>query len=282
MIGFKLKNRRRESRRLKRKKSQRRKFIRYGIFSLMCYLSFLVWSLPASIANSFIENNPQLKKTIQLSSIGGTIWSGNAVSSQIAGINLGQLKWELKVLPLLLGKVKVYIIFNNRNTTTSKVSGSGNISISLSNELFIDDFSASVTADAIAPLMYGLPARFSGDINMHIDELSIVKGKRFNFKSRIVVTKAGLVSPQIIDYGDILIQSSPKLEGSQITLTDQGGPLILDGSVKINGNGIYNVNLGMGARNSASEDLRNGLLFLGQRDSTGKYHYKTNGKLQNW
>lgn len=282
MIGFKLKNRRRESRNRKRKQTARRKYIRYSLFAITCYIVFLVGTLPASIAVSFINNNPQLRSQIQLTSVSGTIWSGNVVSSQIAGINVGQLNWKLNILPLLLGKISVYIKFNNKDVLANKMSGSGTISASLSGNLNVDNFRLTANADSLAPLMYGLPARFGGDINILVDELSLVKGKQINLKSRMAVSKASLVSPQRIEYGDILIQSSPNLAGSQLILTDQGGPLILDGNIKIKGNGVYNVNLGLGARNSASDDLRNGLRFLGQRDATGKYRYKSNGKLPNW
>lgn len=282
MISLKTKNRRRESRKKKRLKSIRRKYIRYSLFAIACYFSFLLWTLPASIVVSFIQSNPQLNKQIQLTSVSGTIWSGNVISTHIAGVNLGYLKWELNVLPLFIGKLKLHVTFNNKSVSSNRLSGNGNVSISSSGELHVKDFSALVNVDTLAPFMYGLPARFSGDLNFHINELSLIKGKVINLKSRIVVSKAGLVSPQRIEYGDILIQSSPKLTGSQITLRDQGGPLILDGNIKLKGNGVYNVNLGMGARNSASDDLRNGLRFLGQRDATGKYHYKTNGKLTNW
>lgn len=282
MIGIKLKNRRRESRKQKRKQSIRRKYVRYSIFAVICYVTFLLWTLPASIAVSFIKNNAQLKNQVQLSVVNGTLWSGSAASAQISGINLGALNWNLKVWPLFIGRVKVSITFNNKNASTGKISGSGSISVSSSGELSVEDFTASVTADTLAPLMYGLPARFAGDLNLHINELSLLKGKRINLKARIVVSHAGLISPQRIEYGDILIQASPQLAGSQFILTDQGGPLILDGSIKIKGNGVYNVNLGLGARNSASDDLVKGLRFLGSRDATGKYHYKTNGKLANW
>jgi len=282
MIGLKFKNRRRESRKQKRKQDTRRKYIRYSLFGITCYIFFLVATLPASIAVTFVKNNPQLNNQIQLTSVSGTIWSGKVDSSQIAGIALGQLKWDLKVLPLFLGKMSVYVTFNNKGLSSNTISGSGNISISTSGDIFAEDFSAFVSVDALAPLMYGLPARFTGDLNLHIKELSLIKGKRINLNARTVVSHAGLVSPQRIEYGDILIQSAPALSGSQITLTDQGGPLILNGSIKLKGNGVYNVNLGLGARNSASEDLQKGLRFLGQRDATGKYRYKTNGKLSNW
>ena len=238
--------------------------------------------MPASVAISFLNSNPQLKRQIQISSVSGTVWSGRAGSSQIAGINLGQLKWEMSFIPLLLGELQVYITFKNKSTSSDKISGSGYVGISIGGDLSVEDFSSAVNVDALGPLMYGLPARFAGDLNIHIDELTLEKGKRINIKSRVVVSKAGLVSPQRIEYGTILIQAAPKLSGSEITLTDQGGPLILNGTVKLKGNGVYNMNLGLGARNSASDDLRNGLRFLGQRDATGKYHYKTNGKLSNW
>ncbi len=282
MIGFKSKTSKRKSRKQKRRQNAKRRYIRYGIFAFISYLFFLIATFPASIVVSLIADNPQLKRQLQISAVTGTIWSGNAASVQVAGLNLGSVKWDMKILPLLLGEINSYVNFKNVADSTGNISGSGTVSFSLGGKLALDDFSAAFSVDSLAPLMYGMPARFSGDIRLHIDKMSLVQGQRINIKSRIVVSNAALVSPQKIAYGDILIQASPKAEGSHLVLTDQGGPLILDGSIKIKGNGVYNLNLGMGARDSASADLANGLRFLGQRDATGKYRYKMNGKLQNW
>ncbi len=281
MIGFKSKKSTGNKRR-RRKQKLKKKYIRYAAFAVISYVIFLITSLPASVAVSFVNNNPMLSRQLQLSAVSGTLWSGSAASVQISGINIGKLNWNLKLLPLLLGELSVYVNFRNQMASAKAMSGSGTFAISFSGDVSVENFMASFSADSLGPLMYGLPARFSGDVNMHIDSLSLVKGRRINLKSRIVVSKAGLVSPQRIDYGDILIQASPQLTGSQLVLTDQGGPLILDGNIKIKGNGLYTMNLGLGARNSASQDLRNGLRFLGQRDATGKYRYKSKGKLGNW
>lgn len=281
MIGFKSKKSS-SNRRRRRKQRLKKKYIRYAIFAIISYVVFLIVSLPASIAVSFVNKNPMLSRQLQLSAVSGTVWSGSAASVRISGINIGKLNWDLNLLPLLLGELSVHVNFRNQTVTTNAMSGSGTFAISFSGNINVENFTASFSADSLAPLMYGLPARFSGDINMHIDFLSLEKGRRINLKSRIVVSKAGLVSPQRIDYGDILIQASPQLAGSQLVLTDQGGPLILDGNVKLKGNGLYTVNLGLGARNSASQDLQKGLRFLGQRDATGKYRYKSKGKLANW
>ena len=282
MIGFKVKRSKTMTRKQKRKITVRRKYFRYGIFAVCCYLLFLIATLPASIFVSIITSDKQLARQLNITAVSGTVWSGRAESIQVAGINLGRLKWDLKIFPLILGELSAHVDFKNNAVSTSKISGSGLVTVSVGGELNLNDFSAAFSADSLGPLMYGMPARFSGDVNLHVDEMSLVKGQRINLKSRIVVSNAGLVSPQRIDYGNILIQASPKKMDSQLVLTDQGGALILDGNIQVKGNGLYNINLGMGARNTASADLTNGLRFLGQRDSTGKYRYKTNGKLRNW
>ncbi len=281
MIGFKSKVSR-SSKRRKRKQKLRRKYIRYTLFAVILYIIFLIATLPASIGFTLVKNNSQLNRQLQFSSVTGTVWSGSASSVHISGINIGQLDWNLKLLPLLLGELSIYLNIKNSAASASNMSGSGTVSISFFGNINVEDFTAAFPIDSLAPLMYGLPARLSGDVNMHIDALSLTKGNRFNLKSRIVVSKAVLVSPQRIEYGDILIQATPQLYGSQFVLTDQGGPLILDGNIKIKGNGLYSINLGLGARNSASKDLQSGLIFLGQRDATGKYRYKMKGKLKNW
>lgn len=279
MIGLKSKASRSSKR---RKRKLKRRYIRFTVFAVISYFVFLVVTLPASVGFSFIKNNPQLNRQLQFASVTGTVWSGSASAVHISGINIGQLDWNLKLLPLLFGELSVYLKINSQQASASMLSGSGTVAISVWGDINIDKFTATFPIDLLAPLMYGLPARFGGDVNMHIDALSLTKGSRINIKSRIVVSKARLVSPQRIEYGDILIQASPQLSGSQLLLTDQGGALILDGNIKIKGNGLYSVNLGLGARNSASKDLQSGLRFLGNRDATGKYRYKTNGKLTNW
>jgi len=282
MIGFKKKKVKSKSR--KRKQKLKRKYLRYGVFAVFCYLVFLIVTFPASIIASFVKSNPQLNRQVQITAVDGTIWSGSAANVRVSSVNLGQLKWNLKVLPLLLAEAVLDIKFNDKTVTGLNTSGSGIVSVSLSGDLTVKNFTGAFSADSLAPLMYGMPARFGGDINLHIDEMLLVQGQRINLKSRIVVSKARLISPQKIDYGDILIKATPKDSGTQLALTDQGGgPLILDGNVRLNGNGSYSVNLGLGARNSASADLVNGLRFIGgRRDSAGKYRYRTNGKLRNW
>lgn len=282
MIGFKSNNIKAKSRKQKRKQDKRKRYTRYGIFAVVVYLFFLVSNLPASIAVSFISDNPQLKRQLQISAVSGSIWSGSAASVQVAGLNLGRVKWDLNLLPLLLGEVNAYINFNNAAGSAGLISGSGTVAVSLGGEISLTKFSAAFSIDALAPLMYGMPARFGGDVRLHIYEMTLLQGKRINIKSRTVISNASLVSPQKINYGDVLVQSSAQALGSHFILTDQGGPLILDGKIKLKGNGIYALNFGLGARDSASSDLANGLRFLGQRDSTGKYHYKMNAKLKNW
>lgn len=282
MIGIKSKKSNRISRRKRNLLVKKRKYIRYAIFAFVCYLFFLIITLPAYIPFSFLKGNAQLQRQVKITAVTGTAWSGSASSVEIAGINLGSLNWSLNVLPLLLGELNVHIYFDNHAAASNKLSGSGTVSINLGGELRATKFRGVLSADALGPLMYGMPARFSGNMNIFIDELVLVQGQRINIKSRVVVSNAGLVSPQRIDYGNILIQSNPRGDGTQITLNDQGGPLILDGVINLKGNGIYNLSFGMGARNSASSDLETGLRFLGQRDAAGKYRYKMNGKLQNW
>jgi len=278
-MASKTKSSKRKSRRQRRKQNTRRKIVRYSIFAVVSYLVFLIATFPASLATSFITSNPQLKNQVKITAVSGTIWSGSAANVQISGVNLGALKWQVSALPLLIGEISSYVNFKNLSSSSSNISGSGTIAMTFGGSLMLDDFSAAFPVDALTPFMYGMPARFSGDVQLRVDEMILEPGTRMNLKSKISVANAGLVSPQKIDYGNISIQATPNDSGTQLVLNDQGGPLILDGNVKLKGNGVYNINLSMGARETASKDLENGLRFLGRRDSSGKYNYRSNGKL---
>ncbi|MCK5723001.1 MAG: hypothetical protein KAI84_10725, partial [Gammaproteobacteria bacterium] len=54
------------------------------------YLFFLITTLPATVALAAIN----LPKNITLSSISGTIWSGNARQFHVSGVALGSVNWE--------------------------------------------------------------------------------------------------------------------------------------------------------------------------------------------
>lgn len=255
----------------------RKKYFKYVLFGLGMYVLFLIISFPASIVFGYVEKYPALSRQLKLSSVQGSIWAGQARQVRIAGIQFGHISWQLQTLPLLWGTVSIKINFSDADA-----KGYGKLAITLGGNILVEDMKVSMPIEKLAPVMYGMPVTFSGEMNALVEEMELVKGNRINVKGRVVIAKAGMAAPQRIEYGDIVLKLSPDSSGSKIILADQGGPLILNGNINLKGNGRYVIDMKLGARENASKELVTGLRFMGRRDESGIYHYTSNGKINSW
>ena len=115
------------------------RYIKYGSFVLLLYLFFLIYTLPASVALSFIKLPPKIK----ISSFSGTVWSGSATQLQYSGVDLGDIKWKLHPLNLIIAEISADIsIVNDEQYFRSEVSLSSSGKLELEESRFMIDLSS--------------------------------------------------------------------------------------------------------------------------------------------
>lgn len=268
---------------LKRKKSGRRRFkltksfYKFLTFGIVMYAVFLLATVPANAVYSWFVDGTPRTKLISLSGVTGTVWSGSAGNATINGVTLGKLEWEMHFIPLLIGKTSFDIRFKSLET-----QGRGAIASSFGGNLYAHNFEFRAPLGVFAPLMYGIPVSFEGQLTGRIEDLKLEKGTRLNAKGRIVVSNTASVVPQRVEIGDMLIKVDPDDTGTRINLTDQGGPLQLQGNINVTGTGQYNVNMTLATRQSASKPLVQSLRFLGRADASGNYYFRKKGQLPGW
>lgn len=78
-----------------------------GVSFGVALTSSLVAHVPASWA---WQQVPKLA-SLQISGIDGTLWQGQAAQVRWQGKNLGRMQWDMRVLPLLMGSVKLDVRF---------------------------------------------------------------------------------------------------------------------------------------------------------------------------
>lgn len=246
----------------------------YGLFGLFAYIVFLVANLPAGMVYRQIASSSGLEKVVRMSGVQGTLWSGRARWAQVAGISLGSLEWDLSFLPLLIGHANLDVTFRSTDG-----HGGASISAGLGGDLHISQLVAQLPAQALAPLFRGMPISLAGKLSSDLSAVSLEPGKRISLQGRLAWLNAGLVAPQQLEFGDLLLTLVPDAEGSKGQLADQGGPLVAQGTLNLKSNGQYTLAASFAPRSAEQTQLKAALRMLGRPDRAGKVSFSRNGRL---
>jgi len=234
------------------------------------YLFFLITTLPASVVLSAVN----LPKNITLSSISGTIWSGNARQLHISGIALDSVSWELYPLNLLIGELSADVsIINKQQYINTQLSLSSSGKIELEETRFLIDLSS------LQPLTYAMPFSYAGKISGYFP-VSLFKNNDYvGLNGKLSLNDIRMISPQRQSFGDHVIDFRAEKEGATSgKIKDSGGLLNATGQLTLNKDGQLNISMKLAAREAGSS-LEKMLSFLGKKDASGRFTLNSNFKL---
>ncbi len=243
---------------------------------LACYLAFLMITLPASFLTRYILPSIDPTGVVQLQSVHGSIWDGQANNTRIGQFNLGALNWDLSGWGLLLGNINLDVDFKSE-----LANGFGDLSLGMGGSTSASDVEINFPAEMLQPLFSGFPISISGDLRGTITELNYIQFEQLQADGRVVWQGAALRAPQNIELGDFLIDMSPHNQGTKIKITDENqGPIKTELNIKLSGKGKYTLNGWMQARDQSQQHITEALRFIGARaDSTGRFWVSYNGSL---
>lgn len=244
---------------------------------VLAYCYFLVVNLPAGAAYKYFIAPLDRGKKVNLQGLSGTLWQGQAAQARIASLNFGKLNWDLQVLSLFTGKLGLDLLtVGNDSRIEGRVkAGSGRT-------LYLDNLHGKIPAQMLMPLFYGFPVAITGQISADIKHARIAQGERLTLEGKMVWHAAALTAPQAVELGDLFVAMRPDKDGTKLLLSDQGGPLTLDGTIQVRHNGQYKLNIYLGTRDNNQTALANGLKMLGRTNPQGKVLVSRTGKLKNW
>lgn len=249
-------------------------FIGLGV---LAYCYFLLANFPASATYQYFIAPLDRGKKLNLQGLSGTLWSGQAAQARIAGLNFGKLGWDLKLLSLFTGKLGMDL---QTVGTDSRIQAQAQASIDQT--LIVDKLTGKLPAQMLMPLFYGFPVAIAGQISADIKHAEIKQGKRIDVEGKMVWHAASLTAPQAVELGDLFVAMRPNKDGTKLLLSDQGGPLTLDGTIQLKHNGQYKLNIYLGSRDKNKTALSNGLKMLGRTNPQGKVLVSRTGRLRNW
>ncbi len=242
-----------------------------ALYGFLIYALFLLAAIPAQQIWQFIPQ--QNRAQLQISHLQGSLWSGKVDSLQIRNLSLGQLDWDLNLLPLFLGQIAL----------DTKIRGplgelQSHITLSTDGSLQATDLSGRIPAESLNP--YTLPATLQGEISLNVQKFLFQANQQLQVDGEMHWRNASISMLQSVELGDVRLLAKADGNGSVVHINNEKSALGIEGTIKLGANGRYNVNLTLMNRDSGRKDIRSLLQMLGRADAAGKVHIKRQGQLQ--
>ncbi len=231
------------------------------------YLLFLALEYPA--ARLLAGLAPQLA----LTDISGSVLAGRIGSLGTQDAHMEALAWELRALPLLLGRIEAAWTLGPEAR-----DGQGRAGLGFGGG-YLTDVDARVPLPALRALVAStLPLPLQGMAEIKLVRLALDDGRPSAAEGSITLRGLRLTLPEVT-LGEIRITLETTDDGIAAHLADQGGPLALDGLARLKPDGSYTFTATLSARNSAPPALAQSLALLGAPGPDGKIKLRREGRL---
>lgn len=237
----------------------------YVLLGLLAYAFFLIWTLPAERAVALVRKQaPQL----QLSGVTGTAWSGRAATLQYQTQQLPRFKWQLKPLALVMGRVEFAITFDGEGRT-----GAATVGRRFDGALVLNQVQATLPMAEL-----GAALALNGQLEVKLDELTAKGGVIQSATGELHWRQAAMTTPAQ-KLGEFSARISTDATGIKALIRDEGGPLQLEGNLRLTGNGSYQFNAKATVRDPQQTMLRQVLQSAGRQEPDGRVALEYNGHL---
>jgi len=248
------------------------------VFGLLVYLVALVLNFPAERAYAHWKASEQSSRTLALSSISGSVWSGKAGVALIQGQTLENIEWNIRPWSLLFGQVGLDWRF--QLPAGSEKNGSyaqAKTSLGLDGSIEFSTLEARVPASTIAKLAQAGALRPTGSVSLNLSDVVWDGQNLVSANGRVVWHSAGITLLKPLPFGDQALTLETTDNVIKGVLKDSGGALSLDGIVTLNAEGKYEFNGSLAARNAPN--LERALRSLGRPAADGRIKLKQSGTL---
>jgi general secretion pathway protein N len=229
------------------------------IVGVLAFVGIIVARLPAS----WVAPGPSAAVTC--SDIDGTIWNGSCSQLTAYRQAYGDLSWEVHPSRLLAGKLNASVILTRGNGSARAVVETG-----LDKNIVARDVHADLSVDPT--LLPQLPGDLRGTLHADLNLLSlhgeVIRAVEGRLEVHDLIQGAGAAAQSLGGYS---LEFPPGTSGPPVGhLRDLGGPLAVDGSVRLTPEPGFSVEGLVSARPTAPADLQHDIQFLGSPDAQGR------------
>ena len=215
------------------------------------------WLLPAQFG------------AVHCAAIDGSLWRGTCTGVTLSGTPLGDVSWQLHPLPLLLARLSA------RLTVQGPANASADLEAGLGGGVTARNLRGDLPLDA--RLIPGLPANLSGRAHLDLALAEIRHGVVTQLQGRIEARDLEDRSGNNTPLGSYEL-SFPGGSGAPAgKLHDLGGPLALEGTLRLTPQPGFELEGLIAPRNGAAPELVNNIRFLGSPDAAGRRPFSLSG-----
>lgn len=255
---------------------------RYAMVGVLFYLIFLISTIPATFVTNMVLDK---KGPLQLYGVSGSIWSGKAGILQLDDKQIEKFNWNLNILPLIAGTIKLDYSFKVNKSSAEGTIGLKNFG---SGGKYIENTKLNISSDDVNDILpIPQPLKLAGPINVDIEEIEISEdGVPTYALAQVNWTKAtAILGDKSYSLGAFDLSATTEDDKVFIALKDlkKDGPIEAKLSAEIQENGITVVSGLIGTRKTADKKLAGfaSMLMQGKKQKiiNHKGNIKEPGKL---
>jgi Type II secretion system (T2SS), protein N len=231
-----------------------------GALALLAFAFFLLARFPAAWAMA------ALPRDLSCDAVDGTVWSGACAGLMLRHQQLiGDLAWQLHPARLLSGRLGAHVELTQAGDFLN-----ADVELAPGGQLWARDVHASVHLNR-APLPQ-LPRGLGGTARADLERVAVKSGRLTDLRGRIEAHDLALAEGATTALGSYALAfSGAGSDGALIgELRDLGGPLALQGTLRMTPEPGFVLDGNVAPRASASANLVQQLQILGAPDAQGR------------
>jgi general secretion pathway protein N len=242
-------------------------------FILIAYLVFLVITLPAKLALSYLPLPPQ----VVISQVTGTIWHGQAEKVSYDNIDVVDLVWDTSFVAMLTGAIEANVQFGRGK---SSLRGHGDVGYS-SNGGYAKNVAVEANSEwLLMASNIPVPVTTSGEVKLEVSDAQQGQPWCEQLSGKLTWSNAGIQSL----IGNIIVDSAVANlsceDGALVANIKQASSqLRLSGIAKLAAGNKYSLSAVLVPSNELPESIRTNLRYIGKPNAKGEYQLNYSGRI---
>jgi hypothetical protein len=249
-----------------------KRFLGYSLVGLLAYGAFLILQCPAT---TLMELAAQQLPGFTVQSAQGSALRGTAKGIRLHHVKLEMLTWQLRLLPLLLGRLEYKFA-----VAEPQLRLDGIVNIGLTRQLHIAELSGHMPLPQAIFLTGHPPPPVAGELRLEEIQLRLDQDGRPNTAHGMIrLLNAHTTFGRSLKLGGFSATLDSRHQDIMATIKDNGGPLELTGTFSLASNGRYHLMAQAAIRDKNNQQLQQALNMLTRPSGDGKWHIELTGML---
>ena len=213
---------------------------------------------------------------VDMRGISGTIWNGEAAFISINNaVELNNTSWSFTTWKLLLGQFafQTSSYFDDKNIETE-------IGVSFLNNYFVNDLTATISAEKVTELANIPLVQLSGDFKLLLDHAHWKKDELPLATGLIIWNQAAVTVADTVSLGKITVTLSENDQQLLLAnITNDDGDILVNGKAELIPEANYSVDIKLTPTTSTNDNIKSSLSLFAKKQKNGDFLFKNTGQL---